>query len=50
MGVQCKIYVLKEETCIEKILSVIVLGVAIFTIAFTRPALAADTANGAKIF
>lgn len=34
----------------KKILSVIVLGVAIFTIAFTRPALAADTANGAKIF
>jgi len=28
MGYQCKIYVLKEETCIEKILSVIVLGVA----------------------
>ena len=36
----------------KKILSVILLGVAIFTIAFTRPALAADTAtaNGAKIF
>ena len=34
----------------KKILSVILLGVVIFTIAFTRPALAADTANGAKIF
>ena len=34
----------------KKILSVLLLGVMFFTIAFNRPALAADTANGAKIF
>ncbi len=34
----------------KKILSVILLGIAVFTIAFTSPARAADTANGAKIF
>ncbi len=34
----------------KKILSVILLGIAVFTIAFTSPAWAADTANGAKIF
>lgn len=33
----------------KKILSVLLL-VVVFTITYTRPALAADTANGAKIF
>lgn len=34
----------------KKILSVILLSIAIFAIAFSRPVLAADTASGAKIF
>ncbi|MGJ5673631.1 MAG: cytochrome c6 PetJ [Nostochopsis sp.] len=34
----------------KKILSVLLLGITIFTFAFNRPALAADAANGAKIF
>lgn len=34
----------------KTILSILLLSIAIFTIAFSRPALAADTANGAKIF
>ncbi len=34
----------------KKILSVLLLGITIFTLAFNRPALAADAANGAKIF
>lgn len=34
----------------KKILSVLLLGIAIFTFAFNRPALAADAATGAKIF
>lgn len=31
----------------KKILSVLMLSLAVFTIAFCRPAIAADTANGA---
>lgn len=34
----------------KKILSVLLLGIAIFTFAFSSPALAADAAKGAKIF
>ncbi|MBW4563413.1 MAG: c-type cytochrome [Mojavia pulchra JT2-VF2] len=34
----------------KKILAVILLGITIFTLAFSNPALAADTANGAKVF
>ncbi|MEQ9354241.1 cytochrome c6 PetJ [Coleofasciculus chthonoplastes] len=34
----------------KKILSIILLAVAVFGLAFSRPALAADTVNGAKIF
>lgn len=39
-----------EETHVKKILSILLLGVAIFTFAFNRPALAAGDAAGAKIF
>jgi cytochrome c6 len=35
---------------VKKILSIILLAVAVFGLAFSRPALAADTVNGAKIF
>jgi cytochrome c6 len=35
---------------LKQILSILLLGVVVFIIAFTRPAFAADTANGAKIF
>lgn len=34
----------------KRILSVLVLGLLFFTFSFTRPALAADAASGAKIF
>ncbi|MER3492065.1 MAG: cytochrome C6 [Mastigocladus sp. ERB_26_2] len=34
----------------KKILLVLLLGITIFTFAFNRPALAADAANGAKVF
>ncbi len=34
----------------KKILSVLLLGIAIFTFAFSGPAIAGDAANGAKIF
>ncbi len=34
----------------KKLLSVVLLAIALFSFAFGRPALAADTANGAKIF
>ncbi|MEQ9621162.1 cytochrome c6 PetJ [Coleofasciculus chthonoplastes] len=34
----------------KKILSIILLAVAVFGLAFSRPALAADTAKGATIF
>jgi cytochrome c6 len=34
----------------KKIISLLLLGIAIFTFAFSAPALAADTASGAKIF
>ncbi|WP_413201043.1 cytochrome c6 PetJ [Nostoc piscinale] len=34
----------------KKVISVLLLGIAIFTFAFSTPALAADTDNGAKVF
>ena len=34
----------------KKIISVILLGIAIFTFAFSSPVLAADSADGAKVF
>ncbi|MCC5636913.1 c-type cytochrome [Nostoc sp. CHAB 5844] len=34
----------------KKIISVMLLGIAIFTFAFSTPVLAADTADGAKVF
>jgi cytochrome c6 len=34
----------------KKIISVLLLGITIFTFAFSSPALAADAANGAKVF
>lgn len=34
----------------KKIFSILLLGIAIFTFAFSNPALAADSGNGAKIF
>ncbi|MBH8553724.1 c-type cytochrome [Nostocaceae cyanobacterium CENA357] len=34
----------------KRILSLLLLGIAIFTFAFSSPALAADTVSGAKIF
>ncbi|OCQ97006.1 cytochrome C6 [Nostoc sp. MBR 210] len=34
----------------KKVISVLLLGIAIFTFAFSTPALAADSANGAKVF
>ena len=40
----------ERKNTLKKILSVLLLAVVLFTIAFNRPALAADTANGAKIF
>ena len=40
----------ERRNMLKKILSVLLLGVVFFTVTYTRPALAADTANGAKIF
>ena len=34
----------------KKIISVLLIGIAIFTFAFSSPALAADAASGAKVF
>ncbi|MEH1917913.1 cytochrome c6 PetJ [Nostoc sp.] len=34
----------------KKMITVMLLGIAIFTFAFSRPALAADAASGAKVF
>ncbi|TAF07871.1 MAG: cytochrome C6 [Nostocales cyanobacterium] len=34
----------------KKIISVLLLGITIFTFAFSSPALAADAVNGAKVF
>jgi cytochrome c6 len=34
----------------KRIVSALLLGIAIFTFAFSSPALAADAANGAKLF
>jgi cytochrome c6 len=34
----------------KKILSVIILGIAVFTFGFTNPAFAGDAASGAKVF
>lgn len=33
-----------------KLVSIIVLAIAVFTLALPRPAIAADTVNGAKVF
>jgi len=41
---------LQREHGMKKILSIILLGITVFTFAFSSPALAADTANGAKLF
>lgn len=41
---------LKRRTALKKILSVILLAITVFTLALERPAIAADTADGAKIF
>ncbi len=41
---------LKRRTALKKILSVILLAITVFTFALGRPAIAADTADGAKVF
>lgn len=41
---------LQREHAMRRILSVLVLGLAIFTFAFSSPALAGDAASGAKVF
>lgn len=41
---------LQREHEMKKMIKVILLGIAIFTFAFSSPALAADTASGAKVF
>jgi cytochrome c6 len=41
---------LQRKHEMKKIISVILLGIAIFTFAFSTPAFAADTASGAKVF
>lgn len=41
---------LQREHRMKKILSIILLGITIFTFAFSSPALAADSVNGAKLF
>lgn len=40
----------KRRTKLKRLLSVILLALTLFTIGFSRPALAGDTASGAKIF
>jgi cytochrome c6 len=41
---------LQREHLMKRIVSVLLLGMAIFTFAFSRPALAGDAASGAKVF
>ncbi|BAY69872.1 cytochrome c6 [Nostoc sp. PCC 7120 = FACHB-418] len=41
---------LQRERDMKKIFSLVLLGIALFTFAFSSPALAADSVNGAKIF
>ncbi len=41
---------LQREHEMKKIITVMLLGIAIFTFAFSSPALAADVASGAKLF
>ncbi|BAT51578.1 cytochrome c6 [Nostoc sp. NIES-3756] len=41
---------LQREHEMKKIFSLVLLGIALFTFAFSSPALAADSVNGAKIF
>jgi len=41
---------LQREHEMKKIIKVMLLGIAIFTFAFSSPALAADTVSGAKVF
>jgi cytochrome c6 len=40
----------QREHTMKKIISVLLLGITIFTFAFSSPALAADAASGGKIF
>lgn len=40
----------KRRSCLKKILSIVWLAIALFTFALGRPAFAADTESGAKIF
>lgn len=42
--------VLQREHEMKRIISLLLLGITIFTFAFSSPALAADTVSGAKIF
>lgn len=41
---------LQREHEMKKIITVMLLGIAIFTFAFSSPALAADSVSGAKVF
>jgi cytochrome c6 len=41
---------LHREHKMKKIISILLLGITIFTFAFSSPALAADAANGGKLF
>ena len=50
MGGICATHLEKRRTPLKKLLSVILLALTVFTITFARPAIAADTAKGAKIF
>jgi cytochrome c6 len=40
----------QREPTMKKIISVLLLGITIFTFAFSSPALAADAASGGKLF
>ncbi len=39
-----------RKTALRRLLSLVLLAIAVFTLGLDRPALAAETANGAKIF
>ncbi len=45
-----KLAVLQREQEMKKIICLVLLGITVFTFTFGSPALAADTASGAKIF
>lgn len=40
----------KRKTVLKKLLSIVLLTIALLSLSLTRPALAADAASGAKIF